>query len=133
MKSAPELTSSSCVATYLRPRFGRRMRLQECFVVIPLDARNKPLRKPILVAIGSAASVDVHPRDVFRDAVKTNAVSIIIAHNHPSGVIEPSFDDISLTERIRKGGELLGIKVHDHLILTSNKSVYYSFAEHGYL
>jgi len=87
-------------------------------MVVPLDARNRAIRKrPLMVALGTASSVTVHPRDVFREAVKANAVSVIVAHNHPSGDVDPSEDDIALTARLKRAGDLLGITLLDHLIL----------------
>ena len=71
----------------------------------------------------------VHPREVFKEAYLLNAVSIICIHNHPTGDVSPSRDDINLTKRLIEVGDLLGIKVLDHLIIGSN--TYYSFLENG--
>lgn len=82
-----------------------------------LDARNKWIGAEI-IAIGSMSGVQVHPREVFRAAIIAGAGSIIIAHNHPSGDLEPSPEDASLTARLAEAGELLGIPLLDHLIIT---------------
>jgi DNA repair protein RadC len=102
---------------------------QEAFVAVALNAKAEMQGKPWLVALGTATRVDVHPRDIFREAVKRNAVSVIVAHNHPSGDLEPSADDIGLTRRLEKAGEVLGIPLLDHLIVGKDK--YCSMADRG--
>jgi len=71
----------------------------------------------------------VHPREVFSDAIVDRAASIILVHNHPSGDTEPSQEDIAITKRLVEAGELLGIKVHDHVIVSKNG--YTSMKERG--
>jgi DNA repair protein RadC len=108
------------VVRFLRQAIGRKQ--QEWFAVILLDARQRVI--DILgVSIGTLASVDVHPREVFREAVRRAAHSILIAHNHPSGDAEPSDSDVHLTHRMSEVGKLVGIPVLDHLILTPTGSV----------
>ena len=85
---------------------------QEHFVVAVLDARQRPL-DVLVIGMGH---VDVHPRDVFRHAIRTNAHAIIIGHNHPSGDLKPSHADIELTQRLVTAGEIVGIRVLDHII-----------------
>lgn len=106
---------------------------EECeqFLMLPLDARQTPLADPIPVASGTANGVNVHPRDVFKAAVRTNACSIIIAHNHPSGETAPSRQDIALTKQLSDAGKMMGIPVLDHLVVTDDESKYYSFRENG--
>jgi len=72
---------------------------------------------------------NVHPREVFNPAVKNSAKGIILLHNHPSGILEPSAEDKRVTEKLIKSGEILDIPVYDHLIITSNG--YFSFKEQG--
>jgi DNA repair protein RadC len=84
-----------------------------------------------MVALGTANSVEVHPRDVFRLAIKRNAVAVIVAHNHPSGDPEPSSDDRALTERLTAAGRVLGIPLLDHLVLC--KSAHVSLADRGWM
>ena len=90
---------------------------REHFVAISLDNRNRVLRKSD-VSIGLINQSLVHPREVFRNAIIDNAVSMIFVHNHPNGTLEPSDDDIKTTKRLVECGKLLGIKVLDHLIVT---------------
>jgi DNA repair protein RadC len=74
-----------------------------------------------VISIGSLTSNIVHPREVFRPALERGAVAIILAHNHPSGRLEPTASDIHITEQLIKAGEVLGIELLDHLIITSSK------------
>ena len=103
---------------------------QECFMVLLLNVKNAPIRRAFVSAVGTANAINVHPRDVFRDAIKYNAVSIIVAHNHPSGDLTASREDLELTRKLREGGKLLGINVLDHLIL-SPTGEYVSLQERG--
>lgn len=101
---------------------------QEHFFVLGLDAKNRVVVKH-LAALGTANNVTVCPRDVFRELIRQNAVSCIVAHNHPSGDAQPSPSDLGLTDRLVQCGRLVGIEVLDHLIVGEGCS--YSFAEHG--
>jgi DNA repair protein RadC len=102
----------------------------EVFLVIPLNARQRPLDL-FQVGQGTLASVDVHPREVFTPLVRMRAHSAIVAHNHPSGDAEPSAADIELTNRLVEAGNLLGIPVLDHLVLA--RSEFTSQAASGFL
>jgi DNA repair protein RadC len=82
------------------------------------------------VSVGSLNASIVHPREVFRPAVEQSAASILIAHNHPSGNVDPSDDDLVLTKRLVQVGELLGIHVLDHLIVA--KGNYTSLKQEGH-
>ena len=93
-----------------------RDKKQEYFVVMTLDGANRLIAKRT-ITIGTLTSSLVHPREVFADAITDRAASIIVAHNHPSGNIEPSQDDIDLTDRLKKAGELVGIDLLDHFIM----------------
>lgn len=95
---------------------------QEVFRVFLLDARHHVVRK-ITVSKGTLSSSLVHPRDVFRDAIRLNAAAIILVHNHPSGDPEPSTEDKELTRRLDQCGELLGIAVLDHIIVAKGGCV----------
>lgn len=103
---------------------------REHFFTVSLDARGNILGYE-LVAIGTLDGVDVHPREVFRSAILAGASSIIVGHNHPSGSTEPSPDDVALTRRLRSAGELLGIPLIDHVIVTEHSHV--SLDEQGHL
>ncbi len=89
---------------------------REHFWVIPLTAKNQVIGIN-LVSIGSLNSSVIHPREVFKPAILTNAASVILVHNHPSGDFTPSQEDKNITERLRDAGNLLGIKVFDHIII----------------
>jgi len=91
---------------------------QEVFVVMSLNGANRPI-KTRWTTVGLLNSNQVHPREVFAEPLMDRAASVIVAHNHPSGILEPSPEDLALTKRLQKAGELLGIKVLDHLIISS--------------
>lgn len=93
---------------------------KEHLVVFYLDTRNQEIRREI-VSMGTLNSNLVHPREVFEPAVRCNAAGIIIAHNHPSGIPEPSDDDIQVTKRIKEAGKIMGIELIDHVIVAKNK------------
>jgi DNA repair protein RadC len=90
---------------------------QEVFLALGLDIRNR-LLDVVEVARGSVASVEVHPREVFRPMVRMAAAGVVLVHNHPSGDPTPSFEDLELTRRMHAVGELLGIPVVDHVVVT---------------
>jgi DNA repair protein RadC len=101
---------------------------REHFVIMLLDVRKKVIGINT-VAIGILSSCPVHPREVFKSAIMVNAAAIICVHNHPSGEPDPSRDDLTLTARLKEGGEILGIEVLDHLILGEER--YVSLKERG--
>ncbi|MBN1103567.1 MAG: JAB domain-containing protein, partial [Deltaproteobacteria bacterium] len=80
-----------------------------------------------VVSVGLVNRAQVHPREVFADPITDRASAVIVAHNHPSGSLSPSKEDIEITHRLRAAGETLGIKLLDHIIF--NKIRYYSFLE----
>lgn len=98
--------------------------------LIMLDVRNRVIRIS-RVSEGGLSGAVIYPRDLFREAIKANASSIILAHNHPSGDATPSEEDISTTRKIAHMGEMMGIKVVDHLILAAGGSI--SFRRQGLL
>ena len=99
---------------------------KEYFIVASLDNRNKVINIDT-VSIGTLNSSLIHPRETFETAIKNHAAAIIICHNHPSGELKPSEDDLVVTDNLIKAGKLLGIEVADHLIIS--KDGYYSFKE----
>lgn len=103
-------------------------RPQEYFITISLNGAHEIIQTRV-VSIGILNRTLIHPREVFADALKDRAASIIISHNHPSGNLDPSSEDKEVTTRLIEAGELLGIKVLDHIIF-SNKN-YYSFTENS--
>lgn len=94
-----------------------RNRRQECFAMLTLDGANRLIDSSI-VFVGTLNQSLVHPREIFAKAIEDRAASIILAHNHPSGSLESSTEDEAVTEKLRLAGELLGIEVLDHLIIT---------------
>lgn len=94
-----------------------RNKRQEHFVVMTLDGANRLIEKRT-VTIGTLTSSLVHPREVFSDAITDRAASIIVAHNHPSGDTTPSIADKTITRKLAKAAELLGVELLDHIIVT---------------
>ena len=94
-----------------------RVSSQELFMVFTLDGANKIIKKH-MVTKGTANQTQIHPRETFRTAIVDNAVAIIVAHNHPSGELSPSQDDLLATKRLAESGKLLGIQVLDHIIVS---------------
>lgn len=103
-----------------------RDKTREHLMTIYLNARNEMIfKKPMF--IGTLNANLVHPREIFQEALKQNAASVILVHNHPSGDAEPSEDDLEITKRILEAGKIMGIDVLDHVIITKNKV--FSFKE----
>ena len=100
-----------------------RLAEQETFVALYLTIRNTLIGEPQVVAIGTLTSVEVHPRDVFRAAIAANAAGIVVLHNHPSGDPTPSAEDVELTRRLKACGDLIGIPVVDHVVVTADRHV----------
>src|SRR5574344_324552 len=92
---------------------------KEAFSVLLLNTKNKVIGVKT-ISLGTLDASIVHPREVFKSAILNSAKSIMIFHNHPSGDTEPSREDINITKRLVEGGNLLGIKVLDHIILGHN-------------
>jgi DNA repair protein RadC len=101
---------------------------QEHFITVTLDGANTVIKTRV-VFIGTLNRSLVHPREVFAPAFADRAASIVIAHNHPSGNKQPSLEDIEMTQKLMKAGEILGIDIIDHVILTKNG--HYSFHGNG--
>ena len=95
---------------------------RECFSVICLDSKGVPTNYSV-AHLGTLNNTLISNREIFKVAVKSNASSIIVAHNHPSGDVTPSKDDVSHTREIVKAGVILGILVLDHIIVSLNKGV----------
>ncbi|WP_457556207.1 JAB domain-containing protein [Candidatus Pyrohabitans sp.] len=99
--------------------------------VVCLNIKNKPIAHEV-VSIGTLSESFMQPREVFRLAIEVCAASIIVVHNHPSGDVEPSREDVSITQRLVEAGEILGIEVLDHIIVNERRE-YFSFREAGLL
>ena len=101
-------------------------REQEHFICISLNGANEVIASRV-VSVGLINKTQVHPREVFADPITDRASTIIVAHNHPSGGLTPSKEDIEITRQLKAAGETLGIKLLDHIIF--NNKNYYSFLE----
>jgi DNA repair protein RadC len=105
-------------------------RKQEHFLCISLNGANEVIASRV-VSVGLVNKTQVHPREVFADPITDRASAIIVAHNHPSGGLKPSKEDIEITKQLKSAGETLGIKLLDHIIFSQKD--YYSFLENGEL
>ena len=114
--------SPQAVVTFFQKKIGREKK--EYFYILALDSRNN-LVKMNNVSIGTLDASLVHPREVFKEAIRVSAVQVIIVHNHPSGDPEPSEDDLETTKQLTEAGKILGIEVVEHIIVTENN--YFSF------
>lgn len=90
---------------------------KEHFYVLCLDTKNRIIEREVLVSRGTLNSSLIHPREVFKEAIKRSANAVILVHNHPSGDCNPSDEDLRVTEKLVSAGELLGINVLDHVIV----------------
>lgn len=97
-----------------------RTKRKEHFVAIYLNARNQIIHREE-ISVGSLSASIVHPREVFQPAVEVSAASLILAHNHPSGDVLPSKDDVEITKRMAEAGKIMGIEVLDHIIIGAER------------
>ena len=104
---------------------------REVFMVLNLDAQCRPINMNV-VSMGTLNYTVIHPREVFKASLLSGANQIICFHNHPSGDVKPSEDDIKVTDRLRECGRILGIDVADHFIIGGPGGTYYSFREHDW-
>ena len=114
------IDTSEAASALIRPMLAGKKK--EHFVALLLDNRHGVIRLSS-ISVGSLSASLVHPRELFAEAIAASAAALIIAHNHPSGDPEPSEQDIALTKRLVRAGELLGIEVLDHLILGARETV----------
>jgi len=103
---------------------------RECFKVVFLDAKNKVITTETLFK-GTLTASSVYPREVVLSALNHRAAALIFAHNHPSGDPKPSSEDVSVTRQLVFACRVMGIIVHEHLIIGNNQ--YFSFADEGYI
>ncbi len=116
------------VFEYLKYNMSDRTR--ECFLVIFLDAKNRVLETEVLFE-GTLTASAVYPREVVRAALAHHAAALIFAHNHPSGDPSPSREDMDITRRLVNACRVMGLTVHEHLII--GRDGYYSFADQGHI
>jgi len=124
---AEKVTGASDVVPFLRHYSVRK---QEQFICVSLNGAHE-ISAIRVVSVGTLTHTLVHPREVFADPLADRAAAVIFAHNHPSGRLEPSYEDLNLTQRLCQAGKLLGIAVLDHIIFAPNGE-YLSFVEAGY-
>ena len=127
-KVGEQFSNSSTVYRYFRAKLGDEK--TEQFWLVMLDSKNRVINER-MISQGSLTSSLVHPREVFKEAIRESAAAVIFVHNHPSGDPSPSGDDAGLTSRLAETGELVGIRVLDHVII--GEKTFYSFAEDGRL
>lgn len=123
-KAKENFRTSDDVVNYYIPLMKNLKK--EIFKTILLDSKNKII-KDVGVSEGSLTASVVHPREVFKDAIKESAAAVILVHNHPSGDPSPSREDIEITQRLVKSGEIVGIRVLDHVIIGDGR--YFSFLD----
>ena len=128
--TADVIATSADAAAVFRSVLGENAE-KEKFWALPLDTKRRPLSEPQMIAVGTLNGVNVHPRDVFSIAVRWNAHSVVVAHNHPSGSPQPSKRDVELTWGLYGAGKMMGIPLLDHVIIT--EKLHYSFADNGKL
>ncbi len=105
---------------------------REQFCVLMLNAKNVTIGMNI-VSVGGLSSAPVCPKDVLKPAILANAAALILGHNHPSGDLTPSAADKYITHRIIQAAEIIGIAIHEHLIVNMEDDGYFSFAEQGFI
>jgi len=127
IKQGEAFRSSGDVFNYYREHLGGLKK--EEFHVLLLDAKNRKI-KDVRVSEGSLTSSLVHPREVFNPVIRESAAAVILIHNHPSGDPSPSQEDLHITRRLREVGEVMGVRVLDHVIVGKGK--YISFVDDGY-
>lgn len=128
LKARDALSSPNSVRDYLRLHFASKE--HECFAALFLDAQNRMIAFEELFR-GTLTQTSVYPREVVKTSLRHNAASLILAHNHPSGVAEPSIQDQALTRTLSESLALVDIKVLDHFIVAGAATI--SFAERGLL
>jgi DNA repair protein RadC len=103
---------------------------REQFCVILLNAKNDMIGLNI-VSTGALSSAPVHPREVLKPAILANAAALIMCHNHPSNDLQPSTEDMDITKRMVQAAGIIGIQIHEHLIISLEDERYFSFADNG--
>lgn len=122
------INSPADIRDLLTKHMEIHLEAEEVFIMVTVDTKHR-VTGIFEVSRGSLSSSLVHPREVFKRALLMNASKIFVAHNHPSGDVTPSQDDIAITKRLKEAGEVLGVSLLDHLIIGDTSEKYYSFAE----
>lgn len=124
----PEISTSDEVYNLFKKYWSEQMSYREEFVILLLNRANRVIGFTKISEGGTAGTI-VDPKMVFQAALKSNATSIILGHNHPSGNLKPSQADLNITQKLVNAGKFLDLNILDHLILTEKG--YYSFADSG--
>ena len=127
-ENAPIISTPEEAYRYMRPRYVNEYR--EHFDVLMMDNRNRLIGHH-RVSTGSLTSAVVHPREAFRPVIRESAASVIFTHPHPSGDPSPSREDIDITHRLRQVGEVMGVRIHDHVVCGHGR--FFSFSREGLL
>ncbi len=128
LRPGDRFTSSAEVFRYYNGRLADRRK--EVFLALLLDSKNRIIRE-VQVSEGSLTASIVHPREVFAPVVRDSAAAVLFVHNHPSGDPSPSREDLEITTRLCQAGDLMGVRVLDHIII--GRGEYVSFADRGLL
>ena len=126
-KPGAPLRGSADVYAHFRERLAAETR--EHFYAVLLDNKHRKL-KDVLLSLGSLTASIVHPRDCFAPVIREAAAAVVFVHNHPSGDPTPSKEDMEITSRLRAVGEIMGVRVLDHIVI--GKGRYVSFVDDGY-
>ena len=126
LKAGDFMSTISETVLHLRSQFKERDREQ--FIIIFLNGRNQIIITETIFT-GTLTSSAIYPREIVKSILKHEAAAVVLAHNHPSGNKNPSKDDLVITKKIQEICNLIDVRVHDHIIITTEK--YYSFADHG--
>jgi DNA repair protein RadC len=127
-ESGQPLRSSEDVFYHFREQLGREKREQ--FYVVLLNNKNRKIRE-VKISEGSLTASLVHPREVYNPVIRESAAAVIFVHNHPSGDPAPSPEDIDITKRLKEVGEVVGVRVLDHVVIGYDR--YFSFSDKGML
>jgi DNA repair protein RadC len=129
VENPQQVHNSKDIKNVIQPMIGNSDR--ECMIIVSLDTKNHIIAADI-VSIGTLNQSFVHPREVFKSAIIRNACSIIMCHNHPSGDVTPSEEDVKVTKNILLASKFMGIPLLDHIILSHNNK-FFSFLDNGVL
>lgn len=113
---SPDLSSPEAVVQWLSPRL-KHQPTEEVWLLLA-DCHNRLIR-PVHISRGGLTSAALHPRDVFREAIRANAYAVVLSHNHPSGDCTPSDSDVRVTRRLLDAGRMLGVQLNDHIIIST--------------
>ncbi len=125
-ESGQPLRSSEDVFRHFRDNLGKEKR--ELFYVVLLNNKNRKIRE-VKISEGSLTASLVHPREVYNPVIRESAAAVIFVHNHPSGDPAPSPEDLDITRRLTEDGEVMGIRVLDHVVIGRDR--YFSFSDKG--